>query len=118
MKEPRKLKDIVQSNYERYVDKNEEKIVNDFCRKIKEERIGDLTLQHYSKFCFCKSESDDSLKDFYKTFINDTKDSDISFDEFCEYTWLQMESFEDEMPSEVENLFKSLKVETDVIAKA
>ena len=29
-----------------------------------------------------------------------------------------MESFEDEMPSEVENLFKSLKVETDVMAKA
>ena len=94
--------------YSKFIYKNEDKLINDFCNKIREQRIGNLDLDTYSLFRFWKSETTDHLKDFYKDFKEETKDGKISFDDFCEFVWLQMEDFMDEMPNDVSNLFKEL----------
>ena len=94
--------------YSKYIEKNEDNIINDFCDKIREQRIGDLDLDTYSQFRFWKSETSSNLKNFYKDFKEETKDGKISFDDFCEFVWLQMESFMDEMPDDISKLFKTL----------
>ena len=103
--------------YSKYIDKNQDEIIKDFCRKIKRQKIGDLDLDTYSQFRFWKSETSSNLKDFYKDFKEETKDGKISFDDFCEFVWLQMESFMDEMPDDVSKLFKELH-SGDVVAEA
>ena len=103
--------------YSKYIDKNEDEIVNDFCDKIREQKIGNLNLNTYSQFRYWKSETSDHLKDFYEDFKEDTKDDKISFDDFCEFVWLQMEDFIDEMPDDVSKLFKELH-SGDVVAEA
>ena len=103
--------------YSKYIEKNEDNIINDFCDKIREQRIGDLDLDTYSQFRFWKSETADHLKDFYKDFKKETKDDNISFDDFCEFVWTQMESFMDEMPDDISRLFKEIH-SGDGIAKA
>ena len=40
------------SDYSKYVDINSDEIVNDFCDKIREQKIGDLDLNTYSCFRF------------------------------------------------------------------
>ena len=103
--------------YYKFINKNEEKIINDFCDKIKEQKIGDLDLDTYSKFRYWKSESMDRLKVFYKEFKQETRDDKIHFDDFCEFAWLQIEDFIDEVPDEVSELFKGLN-SNDFVAKA
>ena len=44
--------------YEIYMNDNEERIVDDFCKEIKKERVSDLTLDEYSRFRFWKKEKD------------------------------------------------------------
>ena len=100
--------------YSKYIDKNEDEIVNDFCDKIREQKIGNLDLDTYSQFRFWKSETTDHLKDFYEDFKEDTKDDKIPFDDFCEFVWLQMEDFIDEMPDDVSSLFKELNSRDDI----
>ena len=103
--------------YSKFIYKNEDKLINDFCNKIREQRIGNLDLDTYSLFRFWKSETTDHLKDFYKDFKEETKDGKISFDDFCEFVWLQMEDFIDEMPDDVSSLFRELNSK-DNIAEA
>ena len=100
--------------YSKYIEKNEDNIINDFCDKIREQKIGDLDLDTYSQFRFWKSETADHLKDFYKDFKKETRDDKIPFDEFCEFVWLQMEDFIDEMPDDVSSLFKELHSKEDI----
>ena len=103
--------------YYKYIDKNQDEIIKDFCRKIKRQKIGDLDLDTYSQFRFWKSETADHLKDFYKDFKEETKDDKIPFDDFCEFVWIQMESFMHEMPDDISRLFKEIH-SGDGIAKA
>ena len=41
-------------------------------------------------------------------FKDETKDGEIHFDDFCEFVWLQMEDFMDEMPNDISKLFREL----------
>jgi len=103
--------------YSKYIDKNQDEIVFDFCSKIMAQKIGDLDLDTYSQFRFWKRETSDNLKGFYKDFKEETKDGKISFDDFCEFVWIQMEHFMDETPDDISKLFKELH-SGDVVAEA
>ena len=94
--------------YSKFIYKNEDKLINDFCEKIKEQKIGNLDLDTYSLFRFWKNETSDRLKSFYKEFKKETKDGEIPFDDFCEFVWLQMKDFMDEIPDDVSKLFTEL----------
>ena len=117
MKELNKEIEKMTKGYSKYIYKNEDEIIDDFCNKIREQKIGNLDLDTYSQFRFWKSETSDHLKDFYKDFKEETKDDKISFDNFCEFVWLQMEDFMDELPNDVSKLFKELNP-GDEMAKA
>ena len=97
--------------YSRYIGENQDEIIDDFCKKIKEQKIGNLDLDTYSLFRFWKRETLDNLKSFYEDFKEDTKDKTIPFDDFCEFVWLQMENFMDELPDDVSKLFTELNSE-------
>ena len=114
MKELSKEMEKLAKGYSKYIEKNEDNIINDFCDKIREQKIGDLDLDTYSQFRFWKRETSDHLKNFYKDFKEETKDGKISFDDFCEFIWLQMEDFIDEMPDDVSSLFKELNSRDDI----
>ena len=103
--------------YSKFIYKNEDKLINDFCNKIREQKIGNLDLDTYSLFRFWKNETSDRLKSFYKEFKKETKDGEIPFDDFCEFVWLQMEDFMDEMPDDISKLFRELN-SNEFIAKA
>ena len=98
------------SDYSKYVDINSDEIVNDFCDKIREQKIGDLDLNTYSCFRFWKHVVHDSLKDFYKDFKKETRDKEITFEEFCDFTWNEMGSMMDEMPQDIASLLNAMKV--------
>ena len=51
--------DKVTEIYANFVDDNQDSIINDFCNKIKEHLIGDLTLDEYSRFMFWKNYSEE-----------------------------------------------------------
>ena len=114
MKELSKAIEGLAKGYSKFIYKNQDKIIDDFCDKIREQKIGNLDLDTYSQFRYWKSETSDHLKDFYEDFKEDTKDDKISFDDFCEFVWLQMEDFIDEMPDDVSRLFKTLNSKDDV----
>ena len=95
--------------YISFVDKNETKIVNDFCKKIKESRVGDLTLDEYSRFRFWMVESKPHLKTFFKVFKKDTRDAELDFEKFCEFTWMTMDEYIDEVPKEIKDVMEGLK---------
>ena len=42
--------------YNKYVDKNRNVLINDFCKEIRELEIGNLTLDEYTRFSFWKQE--------------------------------------------------------------
>lgn len=109
--------DRLAKGYSRYIDKNQDEIVKDFCKKIKQQKIGNLDLNTYSQFRYWKSEASDRLKSFHEEFKQETKDDKIHFDDFCEFVWLQMEDFMDEIPDDVSSLFKELN-SNDFVAKA
>ena len=117
MKGLSKAIDGLARGYSKYIYKNQDKIIDDFCNKIREQKIGNLDLDTYSQFRFWKSETLDRLKGFYKEFKKETKDDEIPFDDFCEFVWLQMEDFMDEIPDDVSKLFKTL-TSKDEIAEA
>ena len=98
--------------YNKYVDKNRDKLLNDFCKEIKELEIGNLTLGEYTKFRFWKEDQVDSLTDYYKQFQNDTKDYALDFDSFCKVTWQYMEDADiDILPKEVRMILDGLRNE-------
>ena len=117
MKELSKKMEKLAKGYSKYIYKNEDQLIDDFCNKIKEQKIGNLDLDTYSQFRYWKSESLDRLKSFHEEFKDETKDSEIHFDDFCEFVWLQMEDFMDEMPDDVSKLFRELNSK-DIIAEA
>ena len=117
MKELSKAIEGLAKGYSKFIYKNQDKIIDDFCDKIREQKIGNLNLNTYSQFRYWKSETSDHLKDFYEDFKEDTKDDKISFDDFCEFVWLQMEDFIDEMPGDVSKLFRELN-SNEFVAKA
>ena len=108
MKELSKAIDGLAKGYSKFIYKNQENLINDFCNKIKEQKIGNLDLDTYSQFRYWKSETSDRLKSFYEEFKKETKDGEIPFDDFCEFVWLQMEDCMDEMPDDISKLFKEL----------
>ena len=114
MKELSKEMEKLAKGYSKYIYKNEDQLIDDFCNKIKEQKIGNLDLDTYSQFRFWKRETEDHLKGFYKDFKEETKDDKIPFDDFCEFIWLQMEDFIDEMPDDVSSLFKELNSRDDI----
>ena len=91
--------------YSKFIGENEEEIIDDFCIKIKEQMIGNLTLDEYSRFRFWKNHSGDYLKDFYKTFKAETK-SDIPYNIFCELMW---NSLDEAIPEELKEIVSSIK---------
>ena len=117
MKELSKAIEGLTKGYSKFIYKNQDEIINDFCDKIREQKIGNLDLDTYSQFRYRKNETSGRLKSFYKEFKKETKDGEISFDDFCEFVWLQMEDFMDEMPDDVSKLFKTLNSK-DGIAEA
>tara|TARA_Y100000310_G_C20418067_1_gene685312 strand:- start:195 stop:536 length:342 start_codon:yes stop_codon:yes gene_type:complete len=100
----------IRKRYDKYVDRNREKIINDFCEEIKKEEVGDLTLDEYSKFRFWKYDQEGTLKTFYKDFKNKTKDDELDFYEFCSFIWAYMDGIDDGgLPDEIEAIIKGLK---------
>ena len=83
---------ITYESYSEYIDENEAEIVNDFCAKIKKDKIGDLDLNEYSRFRFWKHHCASTLEYFYKKFLKDTKAPELGFDVFCELSWQTMGS--------------------------
>ena len=114
------LRKKINKRYDKYVDKNRGRLINDFCREIKKEEIGNLTLDEYSKFRFWKHDQEDTLKGFYGNFKEDTKDSEIDFDEFCKFTWTYMDEVDgmygSDLPDEIEAIIRGLK--DDSVAEA
>ena len=106
--------------YEIYMNDNEERIVDDFCKEIKKERVSDLTLDEYSRFRFWKKETSKELRSFYKRFKKDTRDEDITFDKFCKFTWVNMDKIEHELPDELKSMADSMlnNFEFDIEAEA
>tara|TARA_Y100000310_G_scaffold339816_1_gene433679 strand:- start:124 stop:462 length:339 start_codon:yes stop_codon:yes gene_type:complete len=100
------------NRYSKYVDKNEKIIINEFCEKIKKHKIGDLTLDEYSRFKFWKIETDEHLRDFFQAFKDDTKDKEIDYETFCEFTWNTVEDYIDEVPEDVKTVLQGLKDNT------
>ena len=95
-----------------FMEKNEKKIINDFCSKIKNEIIGDLTLDEYSQFRFWRYHSSEQLKPFYKTFKKETK-SNIPYTIFCELLWnsldgIILEGLEDMDNAEFKKIISSM----------
>ena len=95
------LHEELQSKFNKYVDKNRKKIINDFCREIKESEVGDLTLDAYTNFKFWKYDQKKILNNFHKTFQNDTKDFELSFDHFCKWLWIAIDDEEIDLPGDV-----------------
>ena len=91
--------------YAEFIGKNEKKIIDDFCVKIKKELIGDLTLDEYSRFRFWKDYTSESLKKFHKKYKKDTK-KDVSYDIFCELMW---ESLDNMLPEEIKKMLNVIK---------
>ena len=108
MKELSKAIEGLAKGYSKFIYKNQDKIIDDFCDKIKEQKIGNLDLDTYSQFRYWKSETSDRLRSFHEEFKQETKDDEIHFDDFCEFVWLQMEDCIDEMPDDISKLFKAL----------
>ena len=94
--------------YSEYVGENVNKIVDDFCKKIKKEQIGNLTLDEYSRFRFWKEHLRDELKGFYERYKDDTKDEKMSFSLFCEFLWHTLDSADD-LPDNIKGLMASMK---------
>ena len=117
MKELSKVIDGLEKGYSKFIHKNQDEIIFDFCAKITVQKIGNLDLDTYSQFRYWKSETLDRLKSFHEEFKDETKDSEIHFDDFCEFVWLQMEDFMDEMPDDISKLFKELN-SNEFVAKA
>ena len=117
MKELSKAIEGLAKGYSKFIYKNQDKIIDDFCDKIKEQKIGNLDLDTYSQFRYWKSETSDRLRSFHEEFKQETKDDEIHFDDFCEFVWLQMEDCMDEMPDDISKLFKELN-SNDIIAEA
>ena len=70
MKGDSKLKNINDTFelYSEFVGKNEKQIIDDFCDKVKNELLGNLTLDEYSRFRFWKHQVSKSLNTFYSQF--------------------------------------------------
>jgi len=85
----REVREEMIKKYCNYVDNNKKQIIDDFCKKIKKQEVGDLNLEDYTHYRFWVNESTGSLKNFYNSFLKDTdqKPKDVNFDEFCEQTW-------------------------------
>ena len=93
--------------YAEFINKNEKKIIDDFCKKIKKELVGNLTLDEYSRFRFWKKQTTKELSFFHKQFLNDMKNN-MSFDIFCELMWKTLESG-DHLPEELKEIINSAK---------
>ena len=91
--------------YAKFIGKNEKKIIDDFCKKIKRELIGDLTLDEYSRFRFWKNHSNKYLRTFYKVFKEDTK-GEMPYDIFCELMW---NTLDDALPEDLQEILDSVK---------
>ena len=92
--------------YSKFVGKNKEKIIDDFCNKIKKELIGDLTLDEYSRFAFWKEHVGSELNHFYSKFKEDTK-SDLPYNVFCELMWNTLDG--KDLPEELQEIMSSIK---------
>ena len=117
MKELSKAIEGLTKGYSKFIYKNQDEIIHDFCAKITAQKIGNLDLDTYSQFRYWKSETSDRLRSFHEEFKQETKDGEIHFDDFCEFVWLQMEDFMDEMPDDISKLFRELNSK-DIIAEA
>ena len=117
MKELSKVIDSLAKGYSKFIYNNQDEIIFDFCAKITAQKIGNLDLDTYSQFRYWKSETSDRLRSFHEEFKQETKNGEIHFDDFCEFVWLQMEDFMDEMPDDISKLFRELNSK-DIIAEA
>ena len=106
MKTPVMKGDKMFELYAEFIGKNEEEIIDDFCLKLKEELIGDLTIDEYSRFRFWKHFTSKELKLLYKDFKNGTNDEYFNYEKFCELLWNKMD---DTMPEEIKDIAHSIK---------
>jgi len=91
--------------YAKFIGKNEKKIIDDFCDKVRNEMVGDLTLDEYSRFRFWKNHSASHLRTFYKKFKKEAC-SDITFHTFCELMW---STLDEAMPDDLQEIMDSVK---------
>ena len=91
--------------YAEFVSENEQKIIDDFCSKVRNEMVGDLTLDEYSRFRFWKNHSAKHLNTFYKKFKEEAK-SDIPYDIFCELMW---NTLDEALPEGLKEVVDSIK---------
>ena len=91
--------------YSEFVGKNEKNILDDFCKKVKRELIGDLTLDEYSRFRFWEDHTSKNLKAFYKIFKEETK-GDMPYKIFCELMW---NTLDDMLPENLQEMLNSIK---------
>ena len=92
--------------YAEFIGKNEQEIIDSFCLKVREELIGDLTLDEYSRFRFWKHHVKKQLDYFYGQFKEDTKAFDLNYDAFCELLW---HNIGDSAPEEIKEMLDSIK---------
>ena len=100
--------------YSKFVGENEQNIIDDFCLKVKNELIGDLTLDEYSRFRFWKHHLSKEIDFFYEKFKKETRVMSVSYDDFCEFMWKDIENqdendFPEEFKSMMENITLDLK---------
>ena len=80
--------------YSEYIGKNEEGIIEDFCNKVKNELIGDLTLNEYSRFRFWKHSLGKELSSLFLKYLKDNGVDKVpmQYDVFCEMMWNDLNS--------------------------
>ena len=77
--------------FNKYVDRNRIKLIDDFCKEIKDGEIGNLTLDEYSSFRFWQFDQKNSLNKFYAKFQKETKEKSLGFDMFCRWVWIHLD---------------------------
>ena len=96
--------------YSKFIDENEDRIIEDYCEKIKKEAIGDLTLDEYSRFLFWKDLTKSELNHFYENFKEETKATEMPYDLFCELMWNTLGDSAPDNIKEIINMVKGINV--------
>ena len=96
--------------FSKFVGDNETDIIDDFCEKIKNDKVGDMTLDEYSRFRFWQVHISKELSFFHSKFVEETKD-DMSYNAFCEMLWCTLD---DAVPEWWDDLMGSIYACKDI----
>jgi len=98
----------LQQEYSDFISKNEKRLIDDFCDKIKEEKVGDLNLEDYTRYIYWKKISEKDLNNFFAEFKKNTKDYDIPYGKFCEFIWSELVVSGEDLPPNLKEVKRIL----------